>query len=1055
MQTSMHLSNEDNTDIPSSLYTIERVTLREKLERIKYYKLTIISSPPGYGKTTTVANFVRQSGMRCAWHSVDETERDLPNLQFHSLQALEFVAPGISQLDQTVENSPQGYATYIANYIRAEVSDHILYVMDDLHQIVGSPIAEQWLQSLVELLPANSHLILISRTLPNLPLVEYIARGEVLAIGQEELRFTPRDAANLAALFDYSVPQSVLQSRVEALEGWPAGIVLSFQSLPHDLEQSILHGKQGPEFVFNSLAEALIRRQSPILSDFLLSTSVLSKLTPELCAKALGIPHGADLLESIQKRNLFVSRVSGGLVYHRLFRNFLQQRLETAYPARFVDLHNRAGTWFSAQGNYEEAFYHFVIANLIDEAIDIVNLVHRTYFNQGKFETLLRWKTLLKDNALRSPRFIYTCAMIYIDRYMFPAANQELLIAEQELKRIGDRIGLADVQMQRATIMLREGRHQDAIQLMGNLQGDETLPRLTQGQIQHLLALGYLASGELEHAITQLEPIVTLYEEKQDAYALSAVLQDLEVAYTRSGRLDDASRCLQRVVALRREIDRPDALALALNNLGYHYHQRGDYRQALITLEEGLQAASRTPRRRIESYLLWSMGDLYRDLGQFDEALQLYNRSYELSQTVETPLQRSVTLSMSILYRIQKEYHLAERLAREAVQTGDVTTESSDYLLIQAEIYATQALATLNELAFGSLEAIYNRVKHHQPSAEYVHIASLYANVAAHYGKFDRLERCLDEIAAVTPLFEGVQFLIAEITHSPLLRSFVEADKAYQLLAQKVHELDGYRQELQTAARIQFISQSIQSTTYGLRVYTLGQELVERDGVEISLSAWRSSKAKEFFFYLLFEKAKRREAISLEFWPDSSTERVRSNFHTTLYRARQALGEEVILFDGSRYQINPQLNVWCDAHELLRFVQEAKLLPAADARAEDFWRRAISLYEGELLPTFDAQWLTSHRSALQQAYLDALLGTAQSAHARGGYREAITITKQVLVIDPFSEEAYRILLASHAQLGEYKQMLYQYRQMESFFASELGIQPSRETITLVRNLIFS
>lgn len=1048
-------SNEENTDIPLSSRTIHRLNVLKKLRNVKHYKIVLVSAPPGYGKTTTVADFARETDMRCAWHTVDETERDLPTLYFHSVQALEFVAPGISALDRVGDQSPQGLATHVANYLRAQVSDHILYVLDDLHQIVGSPIAERWLQALVDLLPTHCHLILISRTLPNLPLVEYIARGEVLAIGQEELRFSSTDALHLAELFEHPAPPDVIHQRVEALEGWPAGIVLSLQPLPHEVEHRLLNGRQGPEVVFDTLAEAMLRRLSPILSDFLLSSSVLSKLTPELCARVLDISFSSELLENVLKRNLFAARVSGGVVYHRLFRTFLQNRLKQFDPARFLDLHTRAAHWFQAQGNYEDAFFHAITAGLATDALEIVNRVHRTYFNQGKFETLLRWRALLDQHAARSPRFIYTCAMIHIDRYAFSTAHDELLIAERELKRTQDSVGLADVQMQRATIMLREGKHDDVIRIMHELQGDPNLTPLTQGQIRHLLALGYIAQGEIEEAIYHLEAILPLYEEKQDAYALSAVLQDLEVAYTRSGRLDDASRCLQRVVALRREIGRPDALALALNNLGYHYHQRGNYRQALVTLEEGLQAIARVPRRRIESYLLWSMGDLRRDLGQYQEALRLYNHAYELSQAVEAALQRSITLSMSILYRVQGEYQLAERLARDSIQIGDIPSDSPDSLLIEAEICADRALRGTNFTAFARLQEIHDQLRHRAPRAEYIHAASLCARVALQYDDLDTLQYCLDEVSSLTQQLDGAQFLIAEISHSPQFKAYIQTQAKYQTLYHKVLKLDAYRQELQTQSRIEVTAQSVQPTTYSLRVLTLGQDVVIRDGVEISSSAWRSSKAKEFFFYLLFEKAKRRGAISLEFWPDTSSGRVRSNFHTTLYRARHALGEDVIVFDGQRYQINPDLSIWCDAHELLRLVQEARLLPHADVRAEDLWRRALDLYEGELLPTFDASWINAHRSALQQAYLDALLGAAQSTQARHGYREAITLAKRALDVDPYCEEAYRILLTSHARLGEYRQIVLQFRQMETLFKVELGIQPSEETVALVQGLIFS
>jgi LuxR family maltose regulon positive regulatory protein len=173
---------------PRSSGMINRPRLLEKLEGAWEYRLTLISAPPGYGKSTLIGQFASQQTAPVIWHSIEERERDVPYLYTHCLTALEAVVPGIKLLV-----SPYGYgagdlAALIADYLRDHLRQDIIYVLDDVQLLAGAPAAESWLRAVVALFPAACHLILASRILPDLPLADMVARREILAIGQEDLR---------------------------------------------------------------------------------------------------------------------------------------------------------------------------------------------------------------------------------------------------------------------------------------------------------------------------------------------------------------------------------------------------------------------------------------------------------------------------------------------------------------------------------------------------------------------------------------------------------------------------------------------------------------------------------------------------------------------------------------------------------------------------------------------------------------------------------------------------------------------------------------------------
>jgi DNA-binding SARP family transcriptional activator len=522
------------------------------------------------------------------------------------------------------------------------------------------------------------------------------------------------------------------------------------------------------------------------------------------------------------------------------------------------------------------------------------------------------------------------------------------------------------------------------------------------------------------------------------------------VAYTRLGDLDSASHCLQQVVSIRRQLGRPDALALALNNLGFHYHQRQNYRDAIRTLEEGLQLVSQTSNRRAESYLLWSMADIRRDLGEFEAAQQLYTRAYELSSGMEASLKRDITLSMSTLYRWQGDFPLSERLAREISESTGATT---DDLIAEARMWTARAHQGRADAAYAALQTLVKRMNDQRAGSEYRLTAlfcALTALLCERQHEADEYLRDALSTQAEAQRLIAAEF-VAEIAHEPALRAYIAAQSQYRLIHNAV-------EKLQMAANIRQARVSAQQPvgvdqTYSIQVNTLGGDSILRNGIAVPSSAWRASRAREFFLYLILEGAQTRDAISLAFWPDSSIKAVRSNFHTTLYRARHALGDNVVMFEDERYRLNPEIELICDALIVEENVRQARVLRPVDPLADDLYRRAIDLYRGDLLPSLDAPWLDIHRQRLFELFMEALLGAGQCARARQGQREAINLFKRALEHDPYRESVHRALLSTYAELGETVQVVRHFRKLQELFERDLGISPSPETLALVKTLI--
>lgn len=1029
---------------------IERPRLLQRLQSTLDHKLTLITAPPGFGKTTLVAQLIRTVQLPVAWQTIDERSRDLPNLYSQAINALSVTLPSIRQLAPPYGYSAGELATLIANHLVENLTGELVYVLDDVHWLAGAAPAETWLRSLVTTLPPACHLILASRTLPRLPLVEMIARGEVLAIGLDELRFTPTEIGELGtALLGVRPAEDRIKQLLARLEGWPAGTILALQPLPPELEQTALSGEGGPEALFEALARITLQAQPLGVRNFLLASSTLTRLTPEACTEALGLSNSIQMLAEIQARNLFVTRAAGALVYHTLFRTFLQTALKEADQDTFTDLHTRAAHWFETNDQPDEAFDHYLRAELPTAAAALSEHLAVAYFAQNRVETLLTWNNQLRGYAVPAPRLAFRCAMIYTDRYEYAAAEERLREAEANRQPEQADVSLAAIHIQYGQINVQRGNYQQAVDYVSDLMESEPSIR---GRVLNILGMAALQIGHTEQAIQNFEAALPFYRSFADNYVQSQLLQSLASAYWRAGRLTDALAAFQEIVAVQRSLSGTGPLALALTSLGYVYHHLGDYKHAVATFQEGLSAIAGFRNRRAEGYLLFNLADVRRDQGEMEEALDLYNQALNAVGDSEPSLTCTILCGIATLHRWQDQIPDAVAAAQAAdklAQKHSIGMEGrTARIALSAARTNVDPVATLQALDLVTVE-----FENQGERFELLPALGLCASAALLIQHLDTAEHYLDKALKLTQAIGTAVPLAIEILHVPALDTFIrQKARKYGAIVTAVDQL----RLLQTRTDQSMQAEALMpNQIYSLRIITLGQARIICDGKSISTSEWRPA-ARDLFLYLVFTKEAARDQICLSFWPDSSPKRARDSFHTTMYRIREVLGENVILLhdsgDGGVYAINPDINLWCDAYELEALAAQARVLPPSDARTEDLWRRAVGLYNGEFLPTLDFDWAVEYRELLHDAYVESLVGLGRCIQARGNYREAIEIFKRALKIEPYREDIHQAIMMCHVVNGAKHKAMAQLNQLRTLLRKDLGIGPSKETLQLAKTL---
>jgi LuxR family maltose regulon positive regulatory protein len=378
-------------------------------------RLTLISAPAGFGKTTLVADWIehstrRQPATRVAWLSLDEGDNDLPRLLTHLVAALQGVEADVgSEALDFLHSAPalpvEATLTTLINDV-ARTAGQIVLVLDDYHVIEARPVHEA-MTFLLDHLPPQLHLVVASRSDPPLPLSRMRTREELTELRATDLRFTPDEAKsflNQVMGLGLSAPDvDALETRTE---GWIAGLQLVALSLRGRADVSGFIGAftGSHRFVLDYLVDEVLQHQPQHVRDFLLHTAVLDRLAAPLCDAVTGRADGSVMLEYLERANLFVVPLEEQRAwsrYHHLFADVLRARMLSEEPDLVPVLHRRASDWYEHNDLSEDAVRHALAARDFDRAAYLMELALPTMRRNRQDAMLLGWLNALPDDVVR------------------------------------------------------------------------------------------------------------------------------------------------------------------------------------------------------------------------------------------------------------------------------------------------------------------------------------------------------------------------------------------------------------------------------------------------------------------------------------------------------------------------------------------------------------------------------------------------------------------------------------------------------------------------------
>jgi LuxR family maltose regulon positive regulatory protein len=566
-------------------------------------KLTLVSAPAGFGKTTLLSEWASQrvgeSADRrpVAWLSLDGGDNDPARFWAYFVAALQTI-PGLGETGvgesalamlRTLQRQTlpvEAILTALINEIATSPTDFIL-VLDDYHLIQARPIHDA-LTFLLDHLPPPMHLALVTRADPPLPIARLRGQGRLIELRQTDLRFTPQEAAEfLNQVMGLSLSTEDVAALESRTEGWIVGLQLAALSLQGraDNHEFITAFSGGHHYVLEYLTEEVVRRQPEPVQRFLVQTSILDRLCGPLCNALTGESDGEAMLAHLRRRNLFILPLDDEhhwYRYHHLFADLLNNLLRKEGPPEYIrELHLRACAWHDENGLAAEAVSHALAAQDLERAAQLIERHSLAMVTRGELTTLLRWIDALPDDLAHSRPWL----CIHQAWPLTFAGKADA--AEPLLQQIEQQV-------------LPDNLTPESEEILGHVAAMRAMLAVMRGDM--------LRAIELAHRADELLPSDNLIPRSIIPYTLAS-------AYCAEGELVQASQALTEELKIGRAADNLWTVVRSLCDLADLRIIQGQLRRATDLCQEALQQAEERGARQFGTvgYVLVKLGELLRE----------------------------------------------------------------------------------------------------------------------------------------------------------------------------------------------------------------------------------------------------------------------------------------------------------------------------------------------------------------------------------------------------------------------------------------------------------
>nr|WP_312290781.1 LuxR C-terminal-related transcriptional regulator [Clostridium chromiireducens] len=404
---------------------IRRLSLFEKLNESVNYKLTLVTAPAGFGKSTLISswiNFDVKNRYYMSWVSLDERDSDPLTFWRYILISINQIQSGMLENAFSVLNSYQSNNESAMDFLSVFINDlyniekDLFVVLDDLYLVTNEEIYDQ-LRFFIRNVPFNTHVIILSRVIPNIGIARLRATDNMLELSQRDISFTVKETKEFfEKVMNVTIAEEILIVLEKRTEGWAAGLQMAALSLKNNKnENDVIKNFRGDHrYVLEYLMEEVFTLLDKDIQIFLMKTSILVEMNFDLCNKIVGIENSQYILEKLDNENLFMIPLDQNKEwyrYHHLFRDFLRNRREINIKDDLVSLYNNAADWYKVNELYSISIDFYLKARNYDKAVSMIEKIDMDLMFSGEMKKVYDWCMLIPQSKLyESPRLCMNAA---------------------------------------------------------------------------------------------------------------------------------------------------------------------------------------------------------------------------------------------------------------------------------------------------------------------------------------------------------------------------------------------------------------------------------------------------------------------------------------------------------------------------------------------------------------------------------------------------------------------------------------------------------------------
>jgi ATP/maltotriose-dependent transcriptional regulator MalT/DNA-binding SARP family transcriptional activator len=1061
---------------------LARTRLIDRLQINLTLPVTLITANAGSGKTTLVADFLRQQTNPYVWYQLDRTDADAATFLGYLAYGIQQRVPEFGetvfaylQQSQELAQQPARAADVLLNEVLEVVEQPLIIVLDDYHHLGNETQVHTVLDRLIAYLPETIHLVIISRETPPLTLARLRSQNAIGFIERDDLLFTNEEIQELfRKVFGLALTTEQLREYGERTHGWITALQLVRQ-VAHRQRLSAADRNQSDPLtvlrhserdIFEYFAEEVFAQETAEIQQFLMRIALLERIDMETCARLFPSARAATVLPALVRGNVFMTVASdrSGEEYrlHPLFQSFLRRRLRAEIGLAGVSAeHARYAHYFAEIGAWEAAVAHLIDAEDFERAADIIAQYGEVWIAAAKLGLLASLAEQLPAGALeKHPRALSYRAEVARLRGDFESAQNLFQRAITSLHNLADHNGEAEALHSLATIARRRGQYESAFDYLDRAIELSPPNSVVRTKCANTRGVCYVTKGQWAAAEREFRAALQSAEEQHDDRHARLITHNLGLPAMMRGDFGEALLWLTRMVRADTDLPPIPQEATAHINIARCHLYRGDIdksEQHLDLALEGCQLFNMVGQlgEAFEAY-----GNLHRERGDLARATESYERS-----------ERSYVEAGIDLARVE----LMEERALLFLKAGDPVRALTliDRLLARRPAGENPIGHYTARLARGRiLLAIrdYEQARDEfSPALNYVREHGLYYydaqacmglavcdHATGQQNSFmQNLRRALDLAAR----YDYDHWLRQEIATHPAV---FQPEDVQELLPADLRE---GATRVATSPAVTTPAATVTATLLvDLAINMLGSVEIFRDRARpFAADAWTTRRSRDILCFIASRPHRRapKDTIIDTFWRDVDLQTVEKNFHPTMSHIRKALNsnqplkQNFLSYRDGEYQLNSEFSYSIDTEEFDRLITDGETARRGRNFDEciELYEKAVALYRGEFMQGSYDDWVESQRSYYREQYLRMLESLAGVAEQRKEFSRAMDLGQRILRDDPFREDIHCLMMRAQAAAGNRVAVREQYEALLALLQKELGVEPAMQTQKAYKELL--